>query len=927
MTVYFRFCSVLGPDKRKKTKNQTFHKRKVLGTIKLVFFLSSKQRSLKENGLQNLKQFKLFNTENEKYKSKTNRIFQKILKKLLILKYNQLLKLAIKKWQSAKFEKNAKKRFFGIIQRSTYSKVYQLFLMWKNSPEETEKKSTKLINSLRKIINKNIKSVNDSLMDRNEKGKNIKLLTLRLIFDKTVNQNATAFNKWANYTISQKLLEKTVKKMNLLQKISEVLRDSFSKNLIPLFNTKEKYFKQKILEKMSNEFHLLMKKRLSTWRNNSIKSELIKTSSRFMKNNAIKIILKNLNSNHENQLKRILYKFYENFKVKSILENLHNIMKKKPKLQMIFMDHTHSHKKEYLNRPNFLPSIRLMKAIYSPLLKNLEKMNAIFYSFKKQADEKKKKACDIILKKSIENLKNSLVHWNDIKNMIKKSNANQKILLFFTNVNEVFSRNFSILCKKTEKDKLFKKIIKKIIENNDAKKREALFLWKQYMKGGIRESFLKRKNILLMNSYFKKNIKRYKKMILKKFFQNSRKIGLLFQRIHKIFILKTKIPFLKIKNQKKSDDSKKFYKLEKSIGSLLKLRAANTFEPLKRKIQGGESRKEKVLMKGNQRNHDKFNKMFQKWQTESKYKTNLSKIKRISDFLYTLNEKTRLMLEPFYLSKENNRKKLALQKLVENLKVKKHMAFLHWKTLKNIHRILKKTNYNDKKTMAFGLMMNENVQKVSWIMMKTCFDKFKIFKIFGDNKKQKSLERIISNVRKTLSNSILLWRRNLDEEKNHVKAKKILRFYERIHQNITTNFSNLFAVAISTMKKKEVISKNISKIFFLQFYCMKKKILYKFWKNSLYKKGIQILKTQLKSGLSKRKSLGFFKIKGASLYNVDGKQKKAGKIFKTIQRIVSDNFKKTFDKFTSSMQEANFLKEFRTKILFKNLEKSKKMLF
>ena len=921
LTVYFRFRSLLEPEKRRKQGKSTalISKKKLMGLIRLIFMLMSKQKSFKILAFQRLHLKKL--------DQRSLAITRKCLSKLLKGRLLKIYLFTMRKWSLAIKEQSAKQRFFSIVQRSTYSKVLQIFSLWRNAGTvDTGKRRASLSQILYGFIHKNHQFILGKLLSLNQLAKTKKTVTIRVLLDATVNQTEKAFNRWVNYTISSKLMEKTLLKSRILKKMVETIEIGVGRNVEGCFlSTRGKKIAAgrvfeglvRILYRKERDF---MNKMLKFANKNEFQSKLYR-------GNGIKAISNAIGENFKKDLAWVIEKFDKNAKANRIFKGFFNMLKdNREGLAEIFFENSFKNSPRYrLIGRRFEPIMRLISGINLEGRERKEEAFRVFIRELQRGKEIKAKAIGKIIEKYREKMKKSIENLGFFARKNKENEKKQHILGVFEILNEIIAQNtMKNLLLRNMQEKLKNRLLKKLVINNQAKKREAFLIWLGKTHGMVSMSNAERDGIRRMKAVFsmetqaKKMRKGLLGNIMDRFHRNAVKrggLGKIIEKNRKKYLRKG---FQRILGYSKAKIQGKIHILERNIEKMIGKRLGILLSDVN---QREKAKKHGVLRKGAENCFNLFKKSFEKWALGTKIERNMRKLKGIRVFMETMNNKIMENLGHFLgtgsFESSTARFEEKLREMVillsKRIKINKIQAFSHWKgvgLLNRLQRNSEKISNKNERKLEFGLKLKHKLEKMTRKPLEITLERLKMSNFTAENRRNELIKLFMRKNIGKLGFGVEFWRKIAKIERNNEKNKRILSIFEVLNGKLAYNLEEILKKSHLEEKKALILPKiaeiikerlknnrkNDVKMAFLLFRRGPSK-------DKMTIKGLKILEKTF----NKKLRAFLSKIKLFTEFQPDKTFKKANNLLKNLGKITKKSIKTTFD--ILKEKDADALKE------------------
>lgn len=727
---------------------------------------------------------------------------------------------------------------------------------------------------------------------------------LRLLFERNTGQLQKAFNLWVNETISRKFLQGTMKKIAVLGSFNEIIKVSIKENLKSIVYKQENQIKRRLFMILGGLTHSAMKKAFESLKKGVIQAEMFN----FLQAKALKTMLQYVKSNENTHYKAILYKFYEHFSNQKTFKAFNKILSEKQKeknLPILYINRLPN--KENTFNKGLLPNLRLINSIFRAF------MREIAFSFNKLSilNKEAKRLLSKVLKKSErllkEDIRKRLIKWYNEKNIHKIEKKNQITILSYQNINEILSNQWKILFTRSQNEKIQRKLIKKFIQSNLQRLKQAFFLWVTAKTHSQSLQSIKQRVILTIESFSNKNHKRLLKKILLKFSFHARKLQILLKNLRIPFEKVKKEAFLTLKMRGFIKGPFKLPALEKTLGKLVKTKKKALFCNLKAEIPESVMRKERVLKNGLNRASSALKAYFDQWRAFNRDYKAIKRLVLVNKAFEWLNQRVLVDFKLFLL--ENDDKKGILLsflglKLENRIKFKLLTAFLTWKQELIKGRSVDKRELTHKK--AFSLLKISNLLYLQRISpLKASFEGFLKSNTYANQLKIGCFNQMQRKIRGLLHEKLLLWRIIIEKDLLQEKNKRIFIFFDQTNKLFFTQTHPIFYLN----PQKQAFLKLLPGLIRRKSLLSQRNLLSMFYKHSLLKKSLLSMNNLLIKKIYLRKSLCFNRIKGF----IEKNPFKVNSLVKSIGKIVDIQMKVPLELMKSLDEEGKFLKGFTMK--------------
>ncbi|CAD8123445.1 unnamed protein product [Paramecium sonneborni] len=533
-----------------KEARMNARKKKNLSLINLALFIQKKELQLKRQAIESIKPqsqdtnkmlglliWSISTKYRERYlrekfnqwkliaKIKSN----KLEKQLEVLKklgeeYNmrndrldrQRLKEAFEIWRGDLLNFRLKKKFFGVLLKTTFGRLQRCYTRWVDLPDKREndikKQGLLLINKLGNKVDQNKRLVWNAFKDIHDEAKNKKTKVIRELIEVTFNQSYTAFYKWANYNTYAKLTETNLRKIKALQQSANVTHQIVKQETQKLFNLNKKMqiclFLDKLIVKLQQRQKLDALRQIENY---MVQKKMEEKLNNINKQDLISKLKDSANKTEKGLLKQILRKFQINRSTQEIKNKYFSKILLSVNGQLI----DSFRKWKTLPNPNDINNIQKASKFQIKLQLFIKNKNKQAYDPLKYlydiAQQKKRFCIKQLFQVTMSAPQRYIKQWQNVNRVYKSVVACQKTNNFFSSLAQIIQSNLLTFVQNKKNIDIKERCIQKILASHHSNLAIAFFRWKSHSK---QDQILKRlgeekMKFLILN--------------LKKFLENDKK--------------------------------------------------------------------------------------------------------------------------------------------------------------------------------------------------------------------------------------------------------------------------------------------------------------------------------------------------------------------------------------------------------------------
>ncbi|KAM3141229.1 hypothetical protein pb186bvf_006614 [Paramecium bursaria] len=728
-------------------------------------------------------------------------------------------------WRSLLNEDRLKKKFFGVLLKTTFGKLQKCYYKWKTLPDPKENAKKRsgltLINKLTKKNYDALKLVWNQFADLHNSAKNKKTKVIRELIEVTFNQEHSAFYHWANYNTYCKLTETNLKKSKALKAALHLTQDLVKEQTQKMFIIGKKIKVCSLLERIVKRIHKRQEAEAFQELQSNVEVEKLKEK---LENVNVKDLIERLadssNATKSGRLRGILRKFYQNKQRAIILRRfIGKILQCNEGQALITFE-----KWKNLPDPEKMKAQEAGYEFERRLLAFLKaKKKFPFDRFQEIYEEgvTKKKTYVLSMIQNCQTLEHRKFYkWYEISQNQKKYQQ-CKIIMRVYNQLEFTLRDNIMPIMNFKQQMIKQRAILRIFNNFGFNLEVAYRKWKDYKNISKIQEQLKnealQKSIQLMIATLGSKKVHTLSQVLRKFYQNSQVTQYKLKFFRKIFnttsggVIFSFMSWKSIPEEQDVNSLKKGAEFEKKLGNLIDNRRKLSFDHMKEIYFDGIQAKRYWIRLLVERQVKAPQRMFRIWLALAQQYRIAEAHKKVTGFYVELSGIQYSNLEPFiYLNDEKTRKHAILKRIILNYGNKLNEMFQLWRNLNQQKKISDQLD-DEKKKMLIQLF-SKFISGNNHNQLRGILKKFYIAFKRNDVIKQ-VLQKMLQTNFGQVYNGFQAWK-GIPEPKNFDQQQRFLKFQASLRSNVYRFFRKeswipLEDVHYKALSKKKLIANKL----------------------------------------------------------------------------------------------------------------------